>query len=96
MLYHDRFLERDPLHSRTVLERISRTPVKGFRMPRLQPVSMDALAQAGYTYDASLNPTWLPGRYNNRRRPRHVHLQENMWIMPTSVHARLAHSAFSG
>ena len=83
--YHDRFLERDLLHSRTELERISRMPVKGFRMPRLQPVSMDALAQAGYTYDASLNPTWLPGRYNNRHRPRHVHLQENMWIMPTSV-----------
>ncbi|RPD42215.1 polysaccharide deacetylase family protein [Chitinophaga barathri] len=83
--YHDRFQEQDLLHSRTELERISRCTVKGFRMPRLQPVNMEALADAGYTYDASLNPTWLPGRYNNRQDPRHVHRQEGMWIMPSSV-----------
>lgn len=83
--YHDRFEEADLLHSRLTLEAICGKPVKGFRMPRLQPVSLTALQKAGYIYDASLNPTWLPGRYNNLHRPRQVFREAQLWIMPTSV-----------
>ncbi len=83
--YHDAFEERDLLHSRQELEHISGKPVKGFRMPRLKPVNIQALEQAGYAYDASLNPTWLPGRYNNRHLPRTVHRKEALWVMPSSV-----------
>lgn len=83
--YHSSFREEDLLASRLELEKISDQRVLGFRMPRLQPVSLHALAHAGYLYDASLNPTWLPGRYNNRHMPRTVHRNGPLWVMPSSV-----------
>ncbi|SIN64775.1 polysaccharide deacetylase family protein [Chitinophaga niabensis] len=87
--YHDVFEETDLLDSRNELEYISGQKVKGFRMPRLKPVNMESLEKAGYTYDASLNPTWIPGRYNNRKQPRYVHRKEALWVMPSSVTPRL-------
>lgn len=87
--YHDRFENTDLLASRLELERISGRPVTGFRMPRLQPVDLEVLYNAGYLYDASVNPTWLPGRYDNRQVPRHVHALGPLWEMPTSVTPRM-------
>lgn len=87
--YHDAFEDSDLHDSRQELQYISGQEVKGFRMPRLQPVNMEALEKAGYTYDASINPTWIPGRYNNRHLPRVVHRKEAMWVMPSSVTPRL-------
>lgn len=86
--YHDVFAETDLLDSRNELEYISGQKVKGFRMPRLAPVNMQALEKAGYTYDASMNPTWIPGRYDNRHQPRYVHRKETLWVMPSSVTPR--------
>jgi peptidoglycan/xylan/chitin deacetylase (PgdA/CDA1 family) len=66
-LYHDpfyEFKESDLAESRHILESISGQQVKGFRMPRLKPFRMKQLLEAGYEYDSSLNPTFLPGRYN--------------------------------
>lgn len=66
-LYHDpfyEFKESDLLESKQILESITGQEVTGFRMPRLKPFSMDRLLEAGYLYDSSLNPTYLPGRYN--------------------------------
>ena len=83
--YHSTFKESDLLSARLELEHLSGQSVQGFRMPRLQPVSMNALDHAGYLYDASLNPTWLPGRYNNRHLPRTLHRNGPMWVMPSSV-----------
>ena len=83
--YHSRFETADIKRSKEVLEAISGQQVTGFRMPRLAPVSKKLIRQAGYSYDASLNPTWLPGRYNNIHKPRTVFQQENLWILPSSV-----------
>ncbi len=58
------FRESDIEHSRKILESVSGQPVKGFRMPRLKPFDKGALLRLGLRYDSSLNPTWLPGRYN--------------------------------
>ena len=44
--------------------------VLGFRRPRLQRTDPAAIAAAGYAYDSSVNPIWLPGRYSNRSLPR--------------------------
>lgn len=85
LFYHSSFEEGDLERSRLELERISGQPVKGFRMPRLRPVDMEALKNAGYAYDASLNPTWLPGRYNHLDKPRIPFKREDLWIMPSSV-----------
>ncbi len=87
--YHDRFDNADLLASRLELERISGKPVIGFRMPRLQPVDYSLLHAAGYMYDASVNPTWLPGRYDNRHVSRHVHDSGPLWVMPASVTPRM-------
>ncbi len=87
--HHSRFSEDDILHSRQVLAKIAGQPIAGFRMPRLAPVSRKLIAQAGYLYDASLNPTWLPGRYNHFSKPRTLFLSDQLWIMPASVTPRL-------
>jgi len=83
--YHSRFAESDIKNSRLVLEAVSGQSVTGFRMPRLARVDKKLIYEAGYLYDASLNPTWLPGRYNNFRHPRTVFRQDNLWILPSSV-----------
>ncbi|RAJ05076.1 uncharacterized protein DUF3473 [Chitinophaga skermanii] len=83
--YHHSFNEEDLHNSRQELQLITGKPVYGFRMPRLKPFNTRALKKAGYTYDASINPTWLPGRYNNRHLPRTVYRNEDMLVVPSSV-----------
>ena len=85
LYYHSEFKLSHLESSRLVLEEICQKPVYGFRMPRLRPVDYVKLKEAGYLYDASLNPTWLPGRYNNFDKPRTPFLKDGMWIMPSSV-----------
>jgi len=60
--------------SRAALERITGVAVTGFRMARLAPTDRGTIAAAGYRYNSSENPTWLPGRYNNLRSPRTAYL----------------------
>lgn len=83
--YHSRFEEKHILQSKEVLAGISGQAVNGFRMPRLAAVDKSLIRQAGYTYDASLNPTWLPGRYNYLRQPRTLFRRDDLWVMPASV-----------
>ena len=56
--------------SREVLEKTTGQPVRGFRRARMAPTDPFAVAAAGYTYNASENPIWLPGRYNHCFKPR--------------------------
>jgi hypothetical protein len=53
----------------------------------LQKIDYDKLIQAGYKYDSSINPTFLPGRYNNFRVSRTPFKIANTEIMelPVSV-----------
>ena len=83
--YHSRFTEDDILSSRQVLSQISGQSIAGFRMPRLAPVDKRLIATAGYQYDASLNPTWLPGRYNYLQEPRTLFTKNGLFILPSSV-----------
>ena len=46
---------------------------------------MDLVAAAGYTYNSSLNPTWLPGRYNNFNKPRTIFIEGRVKQVPASV-----------
>ena len=63
--YHSKFENKDLLESKLKLEEISGLPIHGFRMPRMMPVSDLEIEKAGYSYNSSINPTLLPGRYNN-------------------------------
>ncbi|MFY0253691.1 polysaccharide deacetylase family protein [Chitinophaga sp. 30R24] len=83
--YHSSFTEADLEGSRLALQEISGQPVQGFRMPRLRKVNIQALNAAGYLYDASINPTWLPGRYNNWHVSRTLFKDNDTWIIPSSV-----------
>ena len=83
--FHSTFEGDDYARSKQILEQITQQPVRGFRMPRLRPVDFDRLKDEGYTYDASMNPTYLPGRYNNLSQPKTPHHNGKVFILPSSV-----------
>jgi len=82
---HSSFETDDLAESRRVLEQLSGTNVLGFRMARMAAVSPDAIARAGYRYNASSNPIWLPGRYNKFFAPRRPHTVEGVVQIPAGT-----------
>lgn len=70
---HTGFNESDPIRSKIMLEGITGKPVSGFRMPRFAGVDRIRLKSDGYKYDSSVNPVYLPGRYNYLSSPRKVY-----------------------
>ena len=83
--FHSKFEENDLLLSKLKLEEISGLPITGFRMPRMMPVSDVAIDKAGYLYNSSINPTLLPGRYNNLHISRTHYKVGNVIQLPASV-----------
>ena len=83
--YHSSFQPDDVANSKETLQAITGLPVKGFRMARLKPIDKSLLVNAGYSYDSSLNPTFLPGRYNNMDKPRRPFNAEGLVNLPASV-----------
>jgi hypothetical protein len=79
----------DLLLSRRILEEIISKPVPGIRMPQMQHVDVADLIRAGYSYDSSVNPTWLPGRYNNFNKPVSFYLENGILRIPASVSGML-------
>lgn len=61
---HSTFEIGDLARSRRMLMEASGAEVVGFRRPRMAPTPADDIAEAGYLYNSSENPIWLPGRYN--------------------------------
>ena len=66
---HSSFEVEDLKKSRRILENLSGKKIVGFRMARLAPVKKSDIKEAHYHYESSLNPVFLPGRYNNFRSP---------------------------
>ncbi len=83
--YHSDFREEHLLSSKNKLTEISGQAVTGLRMPRMRKVGMDEVRKAGYLYDSSVNPTWLPGRYNNLHLPRTMYTEAGVIRIPASV-----------
>jgi hypothetical protein len=75
----------DLLASRLELERITGRPVAGFRRSRLAETDRGAIAAAGYRYNSSENPTWLPGRYNRMFKPRLPYRTGELLNIPASA-----------
>jgi len=71
--------------SRTLLQDISEQEIYGFRSPRLRKINKEDITRAGFLYDASLNPTWIPGRYDHRREPRRPFQIGPLWEVPAAV-----------
>jgi len=83
--YHSDFKPEHLLQSKNKLQEISGMPVTGFRMARMMPVDEREIEKAGYTYNSSINPTWLPGRYNNFNKPRTCFYDQGVLQIPASV-----------
>jgi peptidoglycan/xylan/chitin deacetylase (PgdA/CDA1 family) len=83
--YHSKFSPEDLISSKKVLEEIIRKKIFGFRMARMMPVDDNKIEHAGYLYNASLHPTFIPGRYNNFFKPRIPFLTGNLVQIPASV-----------
>ncbi|MBI4518886.1 MAG: polysaccharide deacetylase family protein [Deltaproteobacteria bacterium] len=71
--------------SRAVIEAISARPARGVRTPRLRPCAPTVLRDAGFVYDASPHPTWVPGRYNGLTWPRRPWREAGVVRIPISV-----------
>jgi peptidoglycan/xylan/chitin deacetylase (PgdA/CDA1 family) len=83
--YHSDFQVEHLRQSKLALEDISGNEVTGFRMARMMPVDETEIAKAGYEYNSSINPTWLPGRYNNFNKPRSWFYDHDVLQIPASV-----------
>lgn len=92
--YHSSFQEKDLINSKLVLEEITNKKVTGLRMPRMKQVSMEAVRKAGYLYDASVNPTYIPGKYNNFNLPLKPYKENNVYRVPCSVFSALRFPLF--
>lgn len=83
--YHSKFECEHLRSSKIALEEISGKKIKGYRMARMMPVDEFEISKAGYQYNSSINPTWLPGRYNNLAKPRSIYEQAGILQIPASV-----------
>ena len=83
--YHSGFKPEHLAQSKLEIERISGHTVKGFRMPRMMPIESKAIQEAGYEYNSSLNPIYLPGRYNNFFKPRTLFKANGIFEVPASA-----------
>lgn len=83
--FHSAFEPKHLALSRKELQEISSQEISGFRMPRMKSVDENEVRKAGYLYNSSINPTCLPGRYNNLDRPRTWFKEAGIWQIPASV-----------
>lgn len=71
--------------ARRRVEDLAGIAVVGLRTPRLQRCPARLVRSAGYDYDASPHPTWVPGRYNGLRLPRRPWIDDDLVLVPISV-----------
>lgn len=83
--FHSWFTREHLLQSKQKLESITEKKVTGFRMPRMKAIDVQLVANAGYTYDSSIHPTWIPGKYNHLRTPRTITQVAGIQRIPASV-----------
>lgn len=83
--YHSSFEVAHLAASKKILEEISGSSVLGYRMARMMPVDEKEIFKAGYVYNSSLNPTFIPGRYNNLGVSRTFFEREGVVQIPASV-----------
>ena len=62
-----------------------RTKVVGWRQPRMFKIDYKELKKNGFLYDTSVNPAWVPGRYNHRDVPLRPFVREEIVEVPVSV-----------
>ncbi len=72
--------------ARELLQENSGQEVTGHRGPRFSPAPEQVLLEAGFSYDSSIHPTWVPGRYNHLLRPLNPQRSRaGLWQVPVTV-----------
>ena len=72
-------------HARRLVEATSGQKAVGMRTPRLRNCLAFVIRDAGFSYDASPHPTWIPGRYFGLRFRRHPWQKSGITKVPISV-----------
>ena len=75
----------DVQESKEIVERVTGRTVHGYRQPRMFPVSDSEIKRMGYTYNSSLNPACIPGRYIHLTCPRTYFMKDGVMQIPASV-----------
>lgn len=75
----------DFVQSKQIVEQVTGRKVYGYRQPRMFPVDDAEIRRAGYQYNASLNPAFIPGRYMHLSEPRTWFMKEGTLQIPASV-----------
>ena len=75
----------DVIASKEIIERVTGRQAFGYRQPRMFPVSDEAIEQAGYLYNSSLHPAFIPGRYMHLKEPRTPFYTGRVLQIPASV-----------
>lgn len=83
--YHSDFENEHLKRSKEALEQQFGVTVEGLRMPRMLEVSAEEVKKADYRYNSSVNPTFLPGRYNKLHVPKRFFNENGLWQIPTAV-----------
>ena len=79
----------DPGESKKLVEKALGNKVVGYRQPRMFPVDKNDLVKQGFLYDSSLNPAFIPGRYNHLKTPRRPFFEGEIVEVPTSAATEL-------
>ena len=77
--------ETDFIQSKEIVERVTGLTVTGYRQPRMFPVVESEIKRAGYRYNSSLNPAFIPGRYMHLTTPRTWFMKDGVMQIPASV-----------
>lgn len=77
--------ESDFVRSKEIVEGVCGVDVVGYRQPRMFPVVESEIRRAGYLYNSSLNPAFIPGRYMNLSTPRTWFVKDGVVQIPSSV-----------
>ncbi len=94
-MFHSRFDQTTDLtKSKKVLTEICGQEISGFRMARMMPIETNYLLDAGYKYNASLNPTFIPGRYNQLDQPKIPFMKDGILEIPVTVSPHLRFPLF--
>ena len=82
---HFHQVPEDPFLCKEGLERLYGVKVVGYRPPRMFPGDDAARGAAGYLYNSSLNPAFVPGRYMHLTTPRTIFEKGGLKQVPASV-----------
>lgn len=75
----------DVEQSKATIERLIGVKVHGYRQPRMFAVSDEEIKRCGYSYNSSLNPAFIPGRYMHLNEPRTCFMKDGVLQIPASV-----------